>query len=148
MPKLKRNKLKLTNGGLITLSTGYTGKVYGTWTALIEVVAKRNIGDIISNDDARAEMLKIMNLTALYSFNTFYNYVYLLSKCDVVRKLGRTKQFNHKCGGFEVLRNVDISLRHADIKKLQKQHSWLNWFTDPEEVLTRQGIRRILKQCE
>lgn len=148
MPKLKRNKLKLTNGGLITLTTGYTDKVYGTWDALIQVIAKRNIGDIVSNDEARAEMLKIMNIKILYSFNTFYSYTYLLAKCNIIIKLGRTKQFNNKCGGFEIIRQVEKHIRHKDIKKLQAQPSWLIWFADPTEIITRKSIRQMLKQLE
>jgi len=130
----------------MSLQNGHiTDKVYGTWDALIEVVSKRNIGDIVSNDDAREEMLKIMGRTALYSFNTFYNYLYLLARCNIVVKLGKTKQFDNKCGGFKVLRNIDISVRQSDIKKLYAIPSWLNWFTDPNEVLTRKIIMKTLK---
>ena len=143
---LKKRKGKMP---LIQMrSQGPDDKMYGVWDALIKVISKHKVGDIISNDDARAAILKEMNQTAWWSFNTYYSYTYLLAKCNIIIKLGKTKQFNNKCGGFEIIRQVEPYIRHKDIKKLQKQPSWMLWFSDPEVVITRKGIRSLLKQLE
>lgn len=143
----KRGRRKTKNPLIQLMSPGPEEKMYGIWDALIRVISKRKIGDIISNDDARDAIKKEMGKTdAWWSFNTYYSYTYLLAKCNIIIKLGRTKQFNNKCGGFEIIRQIEEHIRHKDIKKLQKQPSWLTWFADPQEVITRKSIRQLINQ--
>jgi len=114
----------------------------GLWDAMAEYISTKEIGDIVSNDEVR-DYIKQQLKQAFWSYNTFYSYTSLLAKCCIIEKLGKTKQFDNKCGGFKVLRKIDNNIRHKDIKRLLATPTWMNWFTDPSELITRKLIRKL-----
>ena len=114
----------------------------GLWDVMSQYISTKQIGDIVSNDEIR-DHIKEKLKQAFWSYNTFYSYTSLLAKCCIIEKLGKTKQFDNKCGGFKILRKIDNNIRHKDIKRLLAIPTWMNWFSDPTELITRKSIRKL-----